>query len=649
MARPAVRFSLKVLKAKNDTCNWMYAPRCGSGIEDAAFKIVGKDCASQCRSAFVKHEGLELYAFLPRLDADTAKISGTSHFISIDSRPVATSRGVLKDVVRLFNEKIKASLSACADGRDPFLWLNLVCPPGSYDVNVEPAKDDVLFEEPEKVLQAVKILLENCYPIKSPTSSGTSGCSNVSVQIYEDTARSQKPPAKRRRVQQSSMTDDAVDNSPPLTANDNVDEQSSSDIDIEEGDSAATLSDVNVTNPWTMAKLNSTISPRRTRLGPTIQPSSPLQEISKSVNNISSNQSRTRMPPHPPWTMLPTPENTSPIRGREMRPSRSPSVIETEATRSEASPAINKDADCTTGWRAQNGNNNDFISARALPLSSQQPHRHLQGSSIACSNTTLGRPVQQQEHDLECHDSLPERREHIERIRSLIQPPQRNQTRLQAYNPEVGWPNSVKDPLVQQSAGCELRRNGGGGRKLHRATRLSADGDIRSSFGYPYTTRSERETRSKRSLLHKIDAGEEDNLQSVSAESTNMTSAPGSHHITLKDFCDPETVWARSNHPDYDEDGEDPDFPLSLLQGISKTLAISMSSIANGVSLLSNIHPDSPHIHSNTQSPILQDPDHHMTRTGDGPRPSSIFMPPPGRDEIDSWRMRIEKLLQKCQ
>ncbi|KAL8878975.1 MAG: hypothetical protein Q9192_008332, partial [Flavoplaca navasiana] len=46
---------------------------------------------------------------------------------------------------------------------DPFLCMNLVCPPGSYDANVEPAKDDVLFSNSPHVLEVVEAFLKSQY------------------------------------------------------------------------------------------------------------------------------------------------------------------------------------------------------------------------------------------------------------------------------------------------------------------------------------------------------------------------------------------------------------------------------------------------------------------------------------------------------
>ena len=48
MARPSIRFSLKVLKAKNEKYNWAYAPKSGASVTDAATKIFGKKLTDQC-------------------------------------------------------------------------------------------------------------------------------------------------------------------------------------------------------------------------------------------------------------------------------------------------------------------------------------------------------------------------------------------------------------------------------------------------------------------------------------------------------------------------------------------------------------------------------------------------------------------------
>lgn len=52
LARPSVRFSLRVLKAKNDQGNWAYVPVRQPTASDVAAKIVGKNVVDQCQWRF---------------------------------------------------------------------------------------------------------------------------------------------------------------------------------------------------------------------------------------------------------------------------------------------------------------------------------------------------------------------------------------------------------------------------------------------------------------------------------------------------------------------------------------------------------------------------------------------------------------------
>lgn len=49
LARPAIRYSLKVLKAKNDRANFTYAPKSEASVSDAATKIFGIKLVEQCQ------------------------------------------------------------------------------------------------------------------------------------------------------------------------------------------------------------------------------------------------------------------------------------------------------------------------------------------------------------------------------------------------------------------------------------------------------------------------------------------------------------------------------------------------------------------------------------------------------------------------
>jgi hypothetical protein len=162
-ARPQVRFALKVLKAKNDKGNWMYAPKQGGNAEDAAFKIVGAACASQCTWSVIEQDGFTLQSFLPKSDAIAEKVSNIGAFISVDRRPLTISRGLAKQIVKAFREALRKADPRFEGIKDPFLFLEITCPEQSYDPNIEPAKDDVLFEDPDRVMEAARKLFAAVY------------------------------------------------------------------------------------------------------------------------------------------------------------------------------------------------------------------------------------------------------------------------------------------------------------------------------------------------------------------------------------------------------------------------------------------------------------------------------------------------------
>jgi len=165
---------MRVLKAKSEKFNFLYVPNPGAvSVEDAVTKVIGRNCASQCQWSTVDLDEFELRAFLPRVDADFAKISSVGQYLSIDLRPVSTSRGTLKQIVALFKAKLVACGGKFESVKDPFLYLNINCSRASYDPNVEPAKDDVLFDDSLKVLSTVEKLLTVAYPVQKKYQNNT--------------------------------------------------------------------------------------------------------------------------------------------------------------------------------------------------------------------------------------------------------------------------------------------------------------------------------------------------------------------------------------------------------------------------------------------------------------------------------------------
>lgn len=154
-ARPAVRFSLHVLKAKNNKVDFVCAPKANANIEDAALKIVGKECALQCDWTVLELDGFEVHAFMPKPTVVGSKIANHGSFITVDSRPVSSTRGTLKKVAAAVKDRLRKANPALANTKDPLFCLNIICPVDSYDPNIEPAKDDVVFGDESFILKMV--------------------------------------------------------------------------------------------------------------------------------------------------------------------------------------------------------------------------------------------------------------------------------------------------------------------------------------------------------------------------------------------------------------------------------------------------------------------------------------------------------------
>ncbi|KAJ5085219.1 hypothetical protein N7532_009990 [Penicillium argentinense] len=177
-AQPSIRFSLKVLKAKNENNNWMYVPSPDAAISDASVKIIGRDASSCCTVKSVSSDlGTQdesgsnqvcynLEAFLPGWDIDFSKVNNIGQFVSLDGRPLASSRGIAQAITKLYKSCIRLAASKTQPSvsiTDPFLCIQLKCPRGVYDVNIEPSKDDVIFEDRNAIMSLVETLFRDHY------------------------------------------------------------------------------------------------------------------------------------------------------------------------------------------------------------------------------------------------------------------------------------------------------------------------------------------------------------------------------------------------------------------------------------------------------------------------------------------------------
>jgi DNA mismatch repair protein MutL len=190
LARPSIRFSLKVTGGGKGS--WSFAPRPNDGIKEVVSQVISRDVAMECfeksftlssqqskdtaisgnldvsdpisKGTYHTPAGcFAIEAFLPKPDADASKV-GTGQYLSIDSRPVSHEKGTVKKIVTMFKKYIRGALTDSSEQlKNPFIRLNIKCPTASYDANVEPAKDDVLFGNEPVVLGLAESLLKEVY------------------------------------------------------------------------------------------------------------------------------------------------------------------------------------------------------------------------------------------------------------------------------------------------------------------------------------------------------------------------------------------------------------------------------------------------------------------------------------------------------
>ncbi|KAK4105972.1 hypothetical protein N658DRAFT_519617 [Parathielavia hyrcaniae] len=184
LTRPGLRLRFTVLKAPN--LSWSCAPAPNGGVKEAARQLFGIELATQCTvqtfpsDATPDDTGLSrnqtnlqhsaehspiFEALLPNPEADPLKIA-KGGFLSVDSRPISSTRGTGKRLLSIFKRLVGDHFTRARPGetlKDPFIVLNIRCPPGSYDVNVDPAKEDVLFQQEQQIIEAFESFLSVFY------------------------------------------------------------------------------------------------------------------------------------------------------------------------------------------------------------------------------------------------------------------------------------------------------------------------------------------------------------------------------------------------------------------------------------------------------------------------------------------------------
>ncbi|KAI1756621.1 hypothetical protein F4782DRAFT_274141 [Xylaria castorea] len=193
MARPQLRLLFKILQTP--TKAWSYSPKRNATLSEAALQLFGIEVTSNCllKTIQTSHAGTDsdstaqsvtkpasddfvLEVFLANPNMDLQRMP-KRHYFSVDGRPINAGRGIAKRLLNIYLERLKSS-KLVKDTSDCFIGLNMSCPPGSYDANVEPSKDNVLFSDEQVVLGAFRHLCEDIY---KPTAVGQQSTLGISI------------------------------------------------------------------------------------------------------------------------------------------------------------------------------------------------------------------------------------------------------------------------------------------------------------------------------------------------------------------------------------------------------------------------------------------------------------------------------------
>ncbi|KAI1032105.1 hypothetical protein LB504_001179 [Fusarium proliferatum] len=179
IALPHIRLSFKVPGSSIQP--WVYTPCSAPSTREAITQVfshtlttqlvaVSSDSHARRTSTELQSKKFRIVASLPKPDSDANIIKGKGAFISVDSRPISSSRSTGKKLVSIFRSSISTVLNSLEKSRAPsnaFMQLSIQCSPGSYDPNVSPSKDELLFVDEPAVLSCFQNLCDSVYTKKA--------------------------------------------------------------------------------------------------------------------------------------------------------------------------------------------------------------------------------------------------------------------------------------------------------------------------------------------------------------------------------------------------------------------------------------------------------------------------------------------------
>lgn len=212
----------------------------------------------------------------------------------MDQRPVSAERGLMKTLTKSYKQYLRHSIrneAASSVITKPFLLVRISCPPDTYDVNVEPAKDEVLFYDPEILTSLFDKLMQDVYGTMKADilhESNLKVAKTSSPPKTFDLLLARKPSqpnlvatkaGSQTTVNSSRGDEHSEPNSPSNIINPIArhprDDDKMVHIDQEDGEETVdTADDADVRNPWSLAKLNVRLPPNQLWTRDAVTPSS---------------------------------------------------------------------------------------------------------------------------------------------------------------------------------------------------------------------------------------------------------------------------------------------------------------------------------------------------------------------------------------
>ncbi|CAM1507133.1 Fc.00g067740.m01.CDS01 [Cosmosporella sp. VM-42] len=203
LAVPHLKLSLRVPDDPGQ--NWSYSPCSSSTTREAILQVFGHPLVAQCvkiTTSSILNNGntpggpaeVTLTAFLPKVGCEIGTVKDKGVFISVDSRPISSSQGMGKKLAAIFKSQLTQNLGFTGSTRslnNPFMQLSIQCSAGSYDPNVSPMKDELLFADENSLLSCFESLCKTAY-----TSSQGPSATSTKVNGFElnDHRRDAKQP-----------------------------------------------------------------------------------------------------------------------------------------------------------------------------------------------------------------------------------------------------------------------------------------------------------------------------------------------------------------------------------------------------------------------------------------------------------------------